>query len=228
MAVPTAHAANVPATDPLQDPVTAKAALRKRIKAELKGADAAGLAEQSTAICSHVRELPPVADAQCVVAYLACDWLREVDLSGVVTSALNRKIAVFVPKVKDKFSNMAMLRVASLDGLQKVPPFGIVEPTELDESGNAREDLIRAIVVPDVVLLPGLGFDRHGGRLGRGGGYYDKFLSDLMRIAQAEGGKRPLLIGVAFREQITEKVPMAEHDFRCDTLVTADGVQYCA
>ena len=63
----------------------------------------------------------------------------------------------------------------------------------------------------DVVLVPGIGFDPKGGRLGRGGGYYDRFLSD---------SRPPVVIGVAFDEQVVTQVPREPHDQMMSVVVT--------
>jgi 5-formyltetrahydrofolate cyclo-ligase len=225
-----AMAAHAPT--PGNDMMTQKAELRKRIKADLKAVEVSALADQSASICRHLQSAmseqggagrDALQSAERIVAYLACERLREVDLSAVVESTLSARKALFVPRVNDKSSNMSMLRITSLDGLQQVPQFGIVEPTDTDEHGKPREDVIRDKALPDAVLLPGLGFDRSGGRLGRGGGYYDKFLNNVLALARELGRPRPLLVGVAFREQVVERVPMAAHDARCDAVLTPDG-----
>lgn len=69
----------------------------------------------------------------------------------------------------------------------------------------------------DVVLVPGLAFDRKGGRLGRGKGYYDRLLERV-------GGVR---VGVCFEGQVLEAVPCEPHDQRMDFLVTPGGLTAC-
>ncbi|KAF5842971.1 hypothetical protein DUNSADRAFT_3564 [Dunaliella salina] len=76
----------------------------------------------------------------------------------------------------------------------------------------------------DVLLLPGLGFDTSGNRLGRGGGYYDKALERLAQRAQGLGREPPLLVGLAYSCQVVPEVPVDEHDKKVDVLVTANGV----
>jgi 5-formyltetrahydrofolate cyclo-ligase len=87
-------------------------------------------------------------------------------------------------------------------------PFGTREPVA-DEA--TRMDLSAAATI----LVPGLAFDRTGGRLGRGGGFYDRFLAD-----PAVRGRR---VGVCFARQIFERVPIEEHDAMLDAIVTEDG-----
>jgi 5-formyltetrahydrofolate cyclo-ligase len=71
--------------------------------------------------------------------------------------------------------------------------------------------------VPDVILMPLLGFDKHGTRLGYGGGYYDRTLASLPR--------RPRLIGFAFALQEVDHIPREAHDVPLDAIVTEEGVR---
>ena len=83
---------------------------------------------------------------------------------------------------------------------------------------TARPD---AAVIPpaslDVIVVPGVAFDRSGARLGRGGGYYDGFLAGLP-------GSRPVRVALAFDAQIVEGVPMEAHDQRVHVIVTPTEV----
>jgi 5-formyltetrahydrofolate cyclo-ligase len=71
------------------------------------------------------------------------------------------------------------------------------------------------IVEPNVILMPLLGFDKHGTRLGYGGGYYDRTLTVLSRT--------PRLIGLAFASQEMERIPREPHDIPLDAVVTELG-----
>lgn len=68
----------------------------------------------------------------------------------------------------------------------------------------------------DLMIVPGLAFDRNCGRLGYGGGYYDRFLAELQ--LQSEG--EPLKLALAFELQLVEEVPMEPHDYRVDRVLT--------
>lgn len=72
----------------------------------------------------------------------------------------------------------------------------------------------------DVILLPLLGFDAHGTRLGQGGGHYDRAL------AFARRGRRPLLVGLAYSVQCVERLPRERHDVRLDAVITEKGLQW--
>lgn len=68
----------------------------------------------------------------------------------------------------------------------------------------------------DLVLVPGLGFDRHGGRLGRGGGLYDRTFPP--------GAPAPALVALAFACQVVDRLPAGPHDRRIDAIVTEYGM----
>lgn len=89
-------------------------------------------------------------------------------------------------------------------------PFGAHEPT----GGNPAPP-------PNLVLVPGLAFDLAGNRLGRGGGFYDRFLETLPL-------PRPTLCGVCFSCQITPLIPHEPHDARVDFLLSEKGLQECS
>jgi len=88
-------------------------------------------------------------------------------------------------------------------GTLETGPFGVRQP----EGGNPAPP-------PDLVLVPGLGFDPAGSRLGRGGGFYDRWL-------EANPGVKTL--GLCFACQLVKKIPMEEHDVRVDAVLTEEG-----
>ncbi len=85
--------------------------------------------------------------------------------------------------------------------------FGTLAPSEL----APREE-------PDIIIMPLLGFDSRGTRLGYGGGYYDRTLAGL--------GKKPLLVGLAFAAQELDEIPREPHDVPLDVIVTEAGVRH--
>ena len=66
--------------------------------------------------------------------------------------------------------------------------------------------------IPDLVLVPGLAFSRAGHRLGRGGGFYDRFLSGRARNAHK--------LGICFASQLLDRIPIEEHDAVLDAVIT--------
>lgn len=101
----------------------------------------------------------------------------------------------------------------SLENEVEQGEYGILEP-----KNRLRNPLHRAIHFDklDLVLVPGIAFDMQGGRLGRGAGYYDRFLTRLTR--------RTLLVALALEEQIVPAVPMEAHDIRVGRIVKMGSI----
>ncbi|XP_027187762.1 5-formyltetrahydrofolate cyclo-ligase, mitochondrial isoform X4 [Cicer arietinum] len=78
----------------------------------------------------------------------------------------------------------------------------------------------------DILLLPGLAFDRSGRRLGRGGGYYDTFLKNYQDLAASRNWKQPLLVALSYSQQILDEgvIPITSTDVPVDALVSPEGV----
>ncbi|MBV97305.1 5-formyltetrahydrofolate cyclo-ligase, partial [Eschrichtius robustus] len=71
----------------------------------------------------------------------------------------------------------------------------------------------------DLIFMPGLGFDKHGNRLGRGKGYYDAYLKRCLQSQDV----RPYTLALAFKEQICLQVPVAENDMKVDEVLYEDS-----
>lgn len=100
---------------------------------------------------------------------------------------------------------MEAVRVARLDGLCP-DVYGIPAPPPNVPAARAEEI--------DLLLVPGVAFDERGGRLGQGGGCYDRFLPRCAGV----------IVGVAFSMQVVERLPLRAHDVRMDALLTERGI----
>lgn len=158
--------------------------------------------------------------------------MREVDTSKILAEVLSQNSEhdgqakdIYVPRVEDKNRNMRMFKITTMDDLVK-NSMNILEPSPLDASGNAREDVLSASSPIDLFLLPGQAFDRTGRRLGRGGGYYDTFLMRYQELAKENGWSQPLLVALSYSVQILEEgvIPVNSTDVPIDALVTSSGV----
>ncbi|MES2981710.1 MAG: 5-formyltetrahydrofolate cyclo-ligase [Verrucomicrobiota bacterium] len=143
-----------------------------------------------------LQELERLPNARIVAAYMALPG--EVDLRELF--GRTDKEWVF-PRVRGE--NLNFYPVKNIDEDMQIGAFGILEPREgLEEV--AVDDV-------DVFLCPGLGFDRHGGRLGRGRGFYDR----MLKQAKPEAVK----IGVCYPSQIVDDIVMEAHDIRMDLVI---------
>jgi 5-formyltetrahydrofolate cyclo-ligase len=163
---------------------------------------------RSEAILARVRALDAYRSTRLVASYVGVG--DEVETTPLLREAFDRKVAVAVPW-RDG-ARLHLVRIVALSELVPVS-FGLLEPPpELAK-------LAGRVVVPsrvDLMLVPGLAFDRRGGRLGHGRGFYDRLL--------AEAGTGPLRVGLAFDCQIVERVPMTAGDQPMDLVVTENAV----
>ncbi|MEN6342761.1 MAG: 5-formyltetrahydrofolate cyclo-ligase [Methanospirillum sp.] len=182
-----------------------KRRLRDRARAARACLHPPDLAERSLRIGAHALSL--LDGRQTVMAYASKPC--EVDTSGLIRALLDRGVRVVVPIIEPE---TVSLRLSYLDDPSVLVPstFGVPEPigNELPAEPDAVE----------VVLMPLLGFDRAGNRLGYGAGYYDRFL-DAHPI--------PLKIGVALACQEYPSVPAEPFDVPLDWVVTEDGPIRC-
>jgi len=91
---------------------------------------------------------------------------------------------------------------------------------------NRRVDLSAV----DLIIIPGAGFDMKGNRIGYGGGYYDRLLSGI-RNQKSTSHPQPLppvLVALAFEEQIIEEIPSEPHDIKMDMLITENRLIRCS
>ena len=153
------------------------------------------IAEQSSKVVAAVEQMPSFQSAKTVLIYYPTH--NEVDLLSLIKRYKKEKTFLF-PVVHRK-----TMTACPYEGNAKMHrgKFNIPEPTTEPYVGDI-----------DLILVPGVGFDKRGNRLGRGGGYYDKFITRL--------GRKTLLVGVGYDFQLVEEVPANRWDKRLDYVVT--------
>jgi len=162
-------------------------------------------------ICNKISAIQPWKEAEIVLAYLS--FGAELDADPLIRTALEEGKSVFVPRVKGHL--MSFHQLTSLDGPFNKGVFGIREPLESSEQWEIQQS-----GKSSMIIVPGLAFDKTGARLGRGGGYYDRFLSETRKACRTAGYPAPLCIGYAYHEQIVEYVPTEVFDEKIDGLIT--------
>ena len=131
---------------------------------------------------------------------------NEVNTHELLKKALKDKTVV-IPKVSHHEIEPSV--IISLDNLVPSGKFEILEPIETMKIAYKNIDLI---------LVPGIVFDKEGHRIGYGSGYYDKFLHKVPKAIK---------IGLAFDFQVIDKIPREHHDVPVDLIVTEKGVVEC-
>lgn len=182
--------------------VDPKSVLRAEARLRLATMSAGQAAEASRAICERLAG---------IVTYPAMVFLSlpgEPDLTGLIEGAIARGQVVCAPRTNWHQRTMEAARIVSLADDIVMGRHSVREPRP-DAPVVAVEEL-------SAVLVPGLGFDRMGGRLGRSAGFYDRFLG--------RAGLRARRIGVAFDAGILDRVPMDPWDVPMDLIVTESEV----
>lgn len=178
-----------------------KVQMRGRIKGLLMEIAPENRIAKSKKACQNFIGTDQYDRASVIMVFLSLP--HEVDTTPIILDAWQKGKTVAVPKVSWQQRHMIPIELKSLEAGLTIGTYGLRNPST-------------GIPVPvediDIVVAPGLGFDKDGGRIGRGGAYYDRFFgSKKLKAVKA---------GLAFSEQVVEEVPMMEHDKRLDMLVT--------
>jgi 5-formyltetrahydrofolate cyclo-ligase len=177
-----------------------KAGLRKNLRQALTTLTPELKAQDSARIRETIQASDGWAAAQRILGFVPL--ASEPDLMPLLRSAASAGKSVCVPRWDPASGTYEAALLPAHEGLQP-GPYGVLEPDAFLPS-LALERL-------DLILVPGLAFDRHGWRLGRGRGFYDRLLR------QAVSARR---WGVAFDLQIVESVPNEPHDVNVHIVVT--------
>lgn len=182
-----------------------RASLRRELCAARAALDAATHRRHSLSIARRLSAgLPSVL--RDIAAYEALPG--EPDLAPAMRRLARPGRRFYLPRIEDPERHLMVF--ARAGGPLSPGAHGIREPARTRPRIDPR-DL-------DAVLVPLVGVDRRGVRLGMGGGYYDRAFAFLRRRGVAN--RRPLLIGIAFECQRVARLPCAEHDVCLDALVT--------
>ncbi|MFT4592956.1 MAG: 5-formyltetrahydrofolate cyclo-ligase [Phycisphaerales bacterium] len=174
---------------------------RKQIAQQVRSMSETQKRDASSRICEQLRSVASVHFADTILSYLP--QKNEISLLPIMQGWIDESRTVAVPATNWENNTMRAGLITSLDSNELVETkYGVKEP-------------LHRHVIPteyiDVVLVPGVGFDKTGARLGKGGGYYDRFLG-LVRP--------PVVLGIAFDEQIVDAIPFEKHDQFMTAVVT--------
>ena len=183
-----------------------KAAIRRQLRETLAAMSDADRHAKSIAACALIASTPEFVSASTIMLYLST--AQEVDTAPLALRAWQSGKAVVVPKVSWDQKRMLPVEISSLHADLTTSGLGVREPVGGKPVPN---NLI------DLVVVPGLGFTANGYRIGRGMGFYDRFLalSDFMGVS----------CGLAFEDQVVQTIPVLDHDMPLSMLVTDRGIR---
>lgn len=174
--------------------------LRIQIRAKLHAMTPDQRAQASALACAVLRQQKIWSQANSVLFYATLQ--DELDFSPLIDEALAFGKTVALPKFIEATKTYAPFKISNTNRDCAVGRFGIVEPVATCAEFPANR--------LDLVLVPGVAFDPTGHRLGRGQGHYDRLLANVVGIK----------CGVAFDEQLVQRIPAEAHDIRMNCLVT--------
>ncbi|MFJ2831496.1 5-formyltetrahydrofolate cyclo-ligase [Streptomyces sp. NPDC087263] len=187
--------------------------LRQEFLAVRTGLTADDVRESTAALAAHALELPELAHARTVAAYVSVGG--EPGTLALLDALHARGVRVLLPVLlaDNDLDWGAYAGAGALVRVQHGGKMALLEP--------AGERLgPEAVQEADAVLLPGLAVDARGMRLGRGGGSYDRVLARLERA-----GAGPALVVLLYDSEVVERVPGEPHDRPVQAVVTPTGVR---
>ena len=173
-----------------------KSVLRTQLKAKRRELSNQEIVQKSNNTVKNL--FPLLENHSCVMAYLSA--FKEVCIDEAITKLIRSDVKVCVPVSDKNTCTITPVRLTDLDNISH-GAYGIREPI--------GEEIINANEIT-AAIIPGIGFDLSGGRIGFGMGYYDRFLQNF----------KGLKIGVCYEFQLVDKIPTEITDIPMDIIVT--------
>ncbi len=185
-----------------------KVELRQLMKERLAALTEAEVRAHSAGVWERLSVMPELVSAGCILAYIS--KAHEIDTHGLIQQFLAMSRQVCVPAFDGTARRYNASELQDFHTDLTEGKFGILEPTR---------DAVRPVQAGklDAVLLPGLAFDVHGNRIGRGLGFFDRLLTEA----------RGVKIALAHDFQLLDEVPADAHDVRMDFIVTEKRMVSC-
>jgi 5-formyltetrahydrofolate cyclo-ligase len=179
-----------------------KAELRREMRHRLRDLGE-GRAEKSRAVCAAIAAYPAFQQSRTVALYSPLP--SEPDLNALW---VHRPRTFWYPRVVGE--RIEFVAIENLEDLVAAP----WNPWVREPALSAGQ--ISSPAEIGLMLVPGLAFTREGARLGRGGGYYDRFLAQLPRETTK--------LGICFDVQLVDSLPSESHDVTVDGVITESGL----
>lgn len=198
-----------------EDATVRRNALRRELRARRDALSDDHRASAELAIAERLTTAPSLSGARAIAAYAAIG--SEPSLAPAIARLSERGASIHLPRIDTGSRSMAFL-LCQADATLAANAYGIAEVADPAAP-------VRAPAALDAVLLPLIGFDRHGNRLGSGGGYYDRAFAFRRRH---DARVPPLLIGVGFACQELAAIEPGPWDVPLDAIATESEWIECA
>lgn len=176
--------------------------------------------QKDAAIRQSFFSLEEFRKASYIMMYVS--FRSEVETKSYLQDIITIGKELIVPLVDSANRLLELYEIRNVSEL--VPGYkGIPEPGIKDNRRVELNDI-------DLIIIPGAGFDEKGNRIGYGGGYYDRLLSGIRKrnLLPDDPHPSPMLIALAFEEQIVKEIPSEPHDIKMDMIITDRRVIRCS
>lgn len=191
-----------------------KQTLRKELRGKLASLEDDAIMRASEAVAQQLFVISEFTASKGVACFLSMP--KEFNTRPILERLFQDGKRVYLPRVESvKEHTMSMLETSSLADLDSFPPgrWNIPEPPR---DGHSRVEGCENGSELDLIVVPGLAFDKHGGRLGQGAGFYDRYLA---KIQELKGKGKVKLVGVTIDELMVDHVPRDDLDFLMDKVL---------
>ncbi|XP_014250228.1 5-formyltetrahydrofolate cyclo-ligase isoform X2 [Cimex lectularius] len=189
----------------------AKIPVRTELKAIVNKLSSESIENQSNYIFKTLTSSEKYHKSSRIGVYLSMP--TEVQTYSIIKHILENGKECFIPRYNPQV--MVMVKLHSMEDYEALPKnkWNIKQPleSEIREDSTTQGGL-------DLILVPGLGFTERGERLGRGKGYYDKFLHNMNQLRK-QNGKQLYTIGLAFKEQVRAQIPTTHLDYNLNEIL---------
>ncbi|XP_007950010.1 5-formyltetrahydrofolate cyclo-ligase [Orycteropus afer afer] len=193
----------------------AKRSLRAELKQRLQAMSTQERLRQSCLLTQKVIAHSQYQKSKRISIFLSMQ--DEIETEEIIKDIFQRGKTCFIPQYQFQSNHMDMVKLASPEEISLLPKtsWNIHQPAE----GEVREEALSTGGL-DLIFMPGLGFDIHGNRLGRGKGYYDTYLRRCLKQQEV----KPYTMALAFKEQICCQIPVDENDVKVDEVLYEDSL----
>ncbi len=184
--------------------IAGKDKIRKETLGKLRSQGSFDRTKKSAEIKTKLFKMSAFKSSRCVMLYVSKGY--EVDTHEMIKEALNLKKRIIVPVTCVGEKRIIPSEIKNFEKELETGPFGIQQPKK-EYTRPVPTDAI------DLVITPGIAFDKGGHRIGHGKGYYDSFLKTLPPST--------LTIGLAFDFQVVRRIPTLSHDAPVKKIISA-------
>ncbi len=187
-----------------------KKELRKKILGLKNALPSEIIADKSSNILNRLTTTSFYSNANNVMIYIS--FGSEVLTKPIIDDLLNNGKRVFIPVTVPATKALIVSELKNYEDDLKVGHFGVMEP---------KDEALRPVdpSTLDLVVVPGVVFDRNGYRIGYGGGYYDRFIPRL--------SQNTTTVSLAFDMQLVDKIPTSEYDVAVQYIITEKELIKC-